>query len=312
MVTKGWTAMGREFFTCVDGARVRVVEDGDPHALVTVVLVHCYALDHGEWDRLLPELTRSCDVPVRVLRYDHRGSGESEPFTPDTATLAQLGDDLAELISHRVPTGPVVLVGHSMGGMAIMAMAERHPELAAARVAGVAFVSTACAGMDGLSLGLPALVAEAVHRLERAGVRLLSAARRPVLTRHPWLLVPFVRWLGFGDGASRDLVAQVARMMAATRPMTLLLFRPDFDVHDRREALANLAGSVATVLVGDRDRLTPPRRGAEIAEWLPGSRLVVLEGAGHMLPQERPAELAAAVTTLVHAATAPTLTDLAS
>jgi pimeloyl-ACP methyl ester carboxylesterase len=304
--------MGREFFTCVDGARVRVVEDGDPHAFVTVVLVHCYALDHGEWDRLLPELARSCDVPVRVLRYDHRGSGESESVTPDTATLAQLGDDLAELISQRVPTGPLVLVGHSMGGMAIMAMAERHPELTADRVAGVAFVSTACAGMDGMSFGLPAMVAAAVHRLERAGVRLLSAARRPVLTRHPWFLVPFVWWLGFGEAASSELIWHVAQMMATARPVTLLLFRPDFDVHDRREALANLAGSAATVLVGDRDRVTPPRCGAEIAQRLPGSRLVVLEGAGHMVPQERPAELAAAVTTLVRAALAPTITEVAS
>lgn len=300
------------FFTCVDGARVRVVEEGDPHALVTVVLVHCYALDHGEWDQLVPELARSCDVPVRVLRYDHRGSGESEPMTPDTATLSQLGDDLAELVSQRVPTGPVVLVGHSMGGMAIMAMAERHPELVADRVAGVAFVSTACSGIDGLSLGLPGLVATTVHRLERTGMWLLSAAGRSVLTRHPWVLEPFVRWLGFGVGAGRSAVSHVARMMAATRPMTLLLFRPDFDAHDRREALANLAGSPATVLVGDRDRVTPPRYAAEIAEWLPSSRLVVLNGAGHMIPNERPAELAAAVTTLIHAVGAPTITQVAS
>ena len=304
--------MRSDFFTCVDGARVRVVEEGDPHAFVTVVLVHCYALDHGEWDQLMPELARSCDVPVRVLRYDHRGSGESEPMTPGTATLSQLGDDLAELVSQRVPTGAVVLVGHSMGGMAIMAMAERHPELVADRVAGVAFVSTACAGMDSVSLGLPGLVAAAVHGMERTGMWLLSAAGRPVLTRHPWVLEPFVRWLGFGVGAGRGAVSHVARMMAATRPMTLLLFRPDFDLHDRREALANLAGSAATVLVGDRDRITPPPCAAEIAEWLPGSRLVVLEGAGHMLPNERPAELAAAVTTLVHAAVAPTLTQIAS
>jgi len=93
--------------------------------------------------------------------------------------------------------------------------------------------------------------------------------------------------------------------------LTMLLCRPDFDVHDRREALANLAGSAATVLVGDRDRVTPPRRAAEIAEWLPGSRLVVVQGAGHMLPTERPAEVAAAVTTLIQAVVAPALTRVA-
>lgn len=298
--------MSSGFFTCSDGAKLSVFEEGAADPPVTVVLVHCYALGHGEWDRLLPELANELDGPARVLRYDQRGYGESDGVERGTATLAQLGDDLAELITERVPLGPVVLVGHSMGGMAIMAMAERHERLVAERIAGVAFVSTACTGMGGLSFGLPGPLATIAHGLERACVRLLSAARLPVLWPFPQVLEPFVRRLVFGEGADGGDVAHVARLLAACRPVTMLLFRPDFDAHDRRDALANLACSPAppasTVLVGSRDRMTPPRYAAEIAEWLPGSRFVLLEGAGHMLPHERAAEVAAEVGLLVRAA----------
>jgi|SRR5215207_874080 len=295
------------FFTCTDGTRLRVFDhgdhDGDPDSPVTVILVHCYALDHREWDAVLAALDLG-GAAIRVLRYDQRGYGESGGVTPHTATLAQLGDDLAELIVALVAAGRVVLAGHSMGGMAIMAMAERHPELVAERVAGVAFVATACAGMGSLSLGLPGPVATVVHGLERAGVWLLSAVRQPVLTHYPRVLEPFVRWLVFGEDADGRDVAHVARLVAACRPLTMLLFRPDFDAHDRREALAHLTGSPASVLVGTRDRLTPPRFAAEIAEWLPGARFVLIEGAGHMLPYECAPQVADAIAELVGVATA--------
>lgn len=301
--------MTSDFFTCSDGARLRVLADGGPDAPVTVVLVHCYGLDHREWDPVVAELTAggdAWDAPVRVLRYDQRGYGESDGVTPGTATLARLGDDLAELVTDRVPSGRVVLVGHSMGGMAIMAMAERHEALVAERVGGVGFVSTACAGVGSHSFGLPGPLATVVHGLERTGIWLLSALKRPMIFGYPRVLEPFVRWAVFGEDADGAMVAHVARLLAACRPVTMLLFRPDFDAHDRREALAHLAGSPAAVLVGSRDRMTPPRFAAEITEWLPGARFVLLDGAGHMLPHERAPEVAAEVTSLVHSAMEPT------
>lgn len=300
----GSTTVHPDEFSCSDGARLHVVAEGDPAAPVTVVLVHCYALDHRDWDPVVPELAAAAGTPVRVLRYDHRGYGQSAQVTADTATVDQLGDDLAELITELVPSGPVVLAGHSMGGMAIMAMAERHPELVAERVAGVAFVATASGGLRALSLGLPGPLPALAHQLERLGVWLLCTARRPTLAGLPWLLRPFVRWLVFGDGARAADVAKVSRMLAACRPVTLRLFRPDFDQHDRLAALAAIDGSPAVVLVGDADRLTPLRHAAELVEWLPEARLVLLPGAGHMLPHERTAEVAAAIGELVGAALA--------
>ena len=284
-----------DWFWCTDGTRLRVEEQGDPTAPVTVVLVHCYALNRHDWDPVRPGLAAACGGPVRVLSYDQRGYGDSDPATAEDSTLARLGDDLAELIAERVPSGPVVLAGHSMGGMVLMALAERHPDLVRERVAGAVFVATACSDLRVLSLGLPGPLAGAVHGLERLGVGLLCALGREVMTRHPRAIEPFVRWLVFGMGARAADVAAVARMAAGCRPSTLLTFRSTFDEHDRRDALAAFDGSPAAVLVGDRDRLTRPGHAATIAEWLPGSRLVILAGAGHMLPHERTAEVVEAI-----------------
>jgi pimeloyl-ACP methyl ester carboxylesterase len=291
--------MGDGWLRCSDGAGLRVAEDGDPAAAVTVIMVHCYALDRRDWDPVLPGLATACGVGVRLVSYDQRGCGESDPVAAADATLDRLAQDLAELIAARVPGGPVVLAGHSMGGMVLMALAERHPELVRERVAGAVFMATACSEMRVPSLGLPAPLATAVHVAERLGVGLLCAMGREAMTRHPRAIEPFVRWLVFGVGARAADVAAVARMAAACRPSTLLRLRRAFDEHDRREALATFDGSPAAVLVGDRDRLTPPRHAATIAEWLPSARLVILPGAGHMLAHERTAEVVQAIAGVV-------------
>lgn len=289
--------MAGKWLTCGDGTRLRVEEHGDPNAAVTVVLVHCYALDRREWEPVVAALPRD----VRVVTYDHRGYGESDPADPDTSTLAQLASDLECVLTQRAPHGPVVLVGHSMGGMAIMALAERRPELVRSRVSGVVFVATAVSDMGVLSLGLPGVVASVVHAAERVGVGVLSLLGCRRLFGAPALVEPFVKWLVFGAQARAEDVAAIARLVVDCAPTTLLTFRRTFDDHDCRDALAEFDGTRAVVLVGDRDRMTPPRHAATITEWLPGSRLVILPGAGHMLPHERTAEVVGAITDVVAA-----------
>src|SRR5205823_3316934 len=99
-------------FGTSDGTELHVCDSaaGATGAPVTLIMLHGWTLDHTSWSPVLAEL----DLPVRVLRYDHRGHGESGPAPEGTATIDQLGDDLAELIEQRVPTGQIVLAGHSM------------------------------------------------------------------------------------------------------------------------------------------------------------------------------------------------------
>ena len=82
-----------------------------------------------------------------MVFYDQRSHGRSGRSDDEHATIDQLGDDLRQVIDELVPDGPVVLVGHSMGGMTIMALAEQHPELFGDRVVGVALISTTAGGL---------------------------------------------------------------------------------------------------------------------------------------------------------------------
>ena len=138
-------------FELADGTSLQVIRRGDPAAAVTVVFVHGYALDQRSWGRIAPLVPDAAEGPVAVLTYDQRGHGGSGRARRGTATMAQLGDDLAELLAREVPDGRVVLVGHDMGGLAIMSLSQRHPSLFASRVSGLVLLATSSeeAGLRG-------------------------------------------------------------------------------------------------------------------------------------------------------------------
>ena len=199
------TTAQQDMFTTGDGTRLRVVEEGPEQAPVTVVFLHGWTLTRHTWDRAVARLAETAEVRPRTIRFDLRGHGESDPAPRGTATIRQCADDLAELIDRRVPTGEVVLVGHSMGGMAIMALAEQHPALFAERVAGVALVATSAGDLAEPDLRLPKPVAALANRVERA-VRphLAKATGRRLARRSSWLR-PGLRWLLFGSDPVRFL-----------------------------------------------------------------------------------------------------------
>ncbi|GLZ46172.1 alpha/beta hydrolase [Actinomycetospora sp. NBRC 106375] len=304
-------------FTTPDGTRLRVADtgrtgDGDGP---TLVLVHGWSQDLRTWDRVVDDLRRT-GVSARVLRYDHRGHGGSDAAARGTATIDTAADDLAALLAERVPDGPLVLAGHSMGGMTLMALAERHPGLVAERVVGIAFVATASDDMARLDLALPGRRGEAVGRIEHALGPLTArlghrapageigdvgraGGARP--RSRATLLAPAVRALVFGHRPRRADVLSVAEQALAAHPPSVAAFRASIAEHRRRTALAALSGTPTVVLVGDRDRLCPQRHARAIAAALPDARLVLLPGAGHMINLERADEVAAHVAGLLAA-----------
>ncbi|WP_411970351.1 alpha/beta fold hydrolase [Saccharothrix longispora] len=286
-----WEAAVRNRFVTSDGTALHVVDTGPRDAGVTTVLLHGWTLDHTSWDEVAEAL------PGRVLRYDHRGHGGSAPAPVGGATIARLADDLAELLEDRVPTGRVVLAGHSMGGMTIMALAEQRPDLLE-RVAGVALVATSCGELAGSTLGLPGALGRAFLAGEKAMNRRIAAFRRPELLRRTEVVRPGLRWLLFGERPSWAHVARTAAMVGRCHPVSMVAFRDSLNEHDRRKALAELAGIPCVVLSGGADRLTPPRHARVLADELPHAELVTYPGAGHMLTLERAAGVAAHVTAL--------------
>ncbi|MGI9063611.1 MAG: alpha/beta fold hydrolase [Pseudonocardiaceae bacterium] len=295
-------ADGDEYVTTSDGTRLAVYRHGPTDAPVTVVLAHGWTLDSRTWEPVVARLLAGPQA-VGVVCYDHRGHGRSDDAGDGSATMARLGDDLAELLAHAVE-GPVVLAGHSMGGMAMMALAERHPELVARRVVGAAFVATSCGDLA-VTLGLRPLVARLVAGAESAVLRRVASsdrlrARRAVVRRGRSIR-PGVRWLLFGGYAARADIDLTAQCIAECRPATVVDFRPALTEHDRRAALTAFAVIPTVVLGGARDRLIPASHSRTIAAELADARLVVYADAGHMVPLERADQVAVHLTELVGA-----------
>lgn len=275
-----------------DGADLHVEIDGPADAAVTVVLAHGWTLDARAW----APVARSLVGPgTRVVRPDHRGHGRSAAVEPSTMTIDQLADDLAAVIDTVAPAGPLVLAGHSMGGMTLMALADRHPRIVA-RAVGIALVATASGGIGGVG---PAPRRAALFRAVEG--RLYSSSRwasRPSMGS-PRLLAPGLRWLLLGPDASPEATRITVDVVAACRPATVAGFRPTLSEHERDAALAAFASVPTAVLVGSRDRLTPVAASRRIAARLPGASLTIFTDAGHMLPVERVAGVAARISALV-------------
>ncbi|BCB79074.1 alpha/beta hydrolase [Phytohabitans flavus] len=281
-----------------DGPRLHIRTAGQPGAPVTVVLLHGWVLDGRTWHRQVPSLAKV----ARVVMYDARGHGRSGGLDRRTATLDQLGDDLAEVLRVVAPTGPVVLAGHSLGGMTIMEYAHRHPADFADRVAGLFLLSTTAEGHTHTVYGLPPRVANLVRVAEMTSAQVLARLGdwRPHRV-FALALRPSLRWLLFGhpcDPADLHLTTQaVVRASLGS----IGGFRPSVGAQARLETLAALPSVPTAVLVGERDKLTPPACSLSITKALPGAALTICPGAGHMLMLERPDVVTSALIEVVRA-----------
>jgi pimeloyl-ACP methyl ester carboxylesterase len=294
----------RSPLTLNDGVTLCVQTWGPTDAPVTVVLVHGWCLHRRTWHNQIAALLKS-PAPPRIIAYDARGHGRSGPIQRGSATLGQLGDDLAEVLRRLVPRGPVVLAGHSMGGMTIMEYAHRHPVEFAERVTGLLFVSTTAEGTAHTQYGLPPRLAALMRAGETLGAGLLarSGAWRPHRALLP-ALRPAVRWLLFGDEYEDAALKMTIKSVGRTTLRSIGGFRASIGEQQRLDTLARLGDMPAAVLVGDRDRLTPPACAEAIADALPGTELTVFPGAGHMLILERHAEVSATLVAIVERARA--------
>ncbi|HEY2058843.1 MAG TPA: alpha/beta hydrolase [Amycolatopsis sp.] len=264
-------------------------EDGGTPEL-TVVGVHGFALSRRCWHFQRRDLATLRLPRVRQVYYDHRGHGLSGQASAETSTIEQLAHDLDSVLRAMVPDGPIVLIGHSMGGMVIMELAAEHPELFEDRVLGVAFIATA-AGEIG-SRGLPRPLLSKYNPLTRGvgnlagwqpGLVEFVRAAGGQLTRQA------VRRLAFGSReVSPRLVDFMLQMLDLTPVRGLVNFVDTLGSHNRYAALAGLKHAEVLVIGGDSDRFTPFAHAERIAAELPEAELVRVRGAGHMVLLEQP------------------------
>jgi pimeloyl-ACP methyl ester carboxylesterase len=274
--------------TADDGVRLHVEVDGDPDAELTVVFVHGFTLSMDCWHFQRRELARD----ARLIFYDQRSHGASGRSTREHSTIDQLGQDLYAVLQAVAPSGPVVLVGHSMGGMTILALADSYAELFGERVVGVCLVSTAAGAFAETIFGIPGVVGRVLRPVAPGAIR--AANKRAQLLeqgRRAGSDIAFMltRRLSYGGDPPPSLVAFMERMVAGTSVEVMTEFFDTFLGHDKLEALSVLKGVETMILCGDRDMLTPVKNSHEMAEALPEAELVVVPGAGHMVMLERPA-----------------------
>ena len=247
------------------------VGHGDP-----LVLVHGLGDDHRAWRKVLPPLA----LRHRVLLYDFRGHGQSSVGDAD-GTLAQLAGDLVALLDH-LELHRAHLCGFSLGGTIVMKTAIDHPE----RVDRLVPVATS-------------------SRVGRSAAEWYAARADMVRAQSPELRATL-------EQDTRDVYANAPDEFADG---WLIRSQSTADPRGFGNACAAMARLNAEpldpdlprikaptlVVAGDRDQHCPPRAAELIVGGIPGSRMALVEGVGHPIPVERPAELAGLILDFVGA-----------
>lgn len=277
-----------------DGLGLYTEQVGPEQAGLTVLFVHGYTLNLKSFHFQRQAVQAQFGDQARLVFFDQRSHGRSEQSPREGCTIEQLGRDLHNVIDRLVPTGPLVLIGHSMGGMALMAFADQHPELfgATGRVRAVALINTSSGDLRNITLGLPSALARLPGPL--LPVVLRRAAKNAALVERGRALGRDLAWvltkrLSFADPAVDPAVVDFcANMIEATPVGVVANFYPTLVAHDGRLGLKNLTECPVLVIGADSDALTPAGHSEQIAAELPDAELIIAERSGHLLMLEHP------------------------
>jgi pimeloyl-ACP methyl ester carboxylesterase len=268
-----------------------------PEGAPTFVLGHGWTESLQYWVYQIRHLS---ERGYRVVAYDQRGHGHSQPAANDDYSVRRFGEDLEAVLAAAVTDGSrAVLAGHSLGAMAIAAWAEHHD--ATRRAAAAALINTGVGNLVAGQLLLPVpKVAQAINKT--IAVHGFLGSRAPLPRFSTPLTAAAIRYIAFGPTATPAQVAFYERMLIACPPgirASVGIAISELELHD---ALPRLEVPT-TVIADEQDRLTPPAHARRIAEMLPRlQRLRVLPETGHMAPLERPDEVYQALVELAAAA----------
>jgi pimeloyl-ACP methyl ester carboxylesterase len=254
----------------VKGAETFVATGGREFdsALPTIVLLHGAGFDHTTW-------------ALHSRWFAHHGFGVLAPDLPGhgrssgapLASIAEMADWTAALIEAAGAT-KARLVGHSMGSLIALETAARHPE----KVSSLSLIGTAATMTVGPDL------LRAAEANEQAAVDMVSI----------WGL-GFQAELGGSLAPGLWMHSGAQRVLEQCRPGVLFNDLSACNAYQGALAAAAKVAVPTTLILGERDMMTPAKAGKALAAAIPNARTIVLSGAGHMMMVERPDELLAAL-----------------
>src|ERR1700709_1220993 len=234
----------------------------------TIVLLHGAGFDHTTW-------------ALHSRWFAHHGYGVLAPDLPGhgrsmgapLATIADMADWTAALLD-AAGASKAKLVGHSMGSLIALETAARHPASVTA-LGLIGATATMAVGPDLL---------KAAEANDHAAIDMVSI----------WGL-GFQAELGGSLAPGLWMHRGAERVLERCQPGVLFNDLSACNAYQNALAAAAKVNVPTTLILGERDMMTPARAGKALAAALPNSRTVVLRGAGHMMMAERPDELLAAL-----------------
>ncbi|MFG2095461.1 alpha/beta fold hydrolase [Streptomyces sp. NPDC048612] len=274
--------------TSADGARVYTEIHG-PESAPAVVLAHGWTCSTAFWAPVVRDLA----TDHKVVLYDQRGHGRSPAARPAGHSTHALADDLVAVLEATLAAGErAVLGGHSMGGMTIMAAAER-PQLRE-RAAAALLCSTGSADLPAESRVFPLRGPNGRRRAHR----LMLRSRAPLGPVSP-LTRRALQYATMGPGATAEQIEACARIVHGCPTGVRARWGAVLDGLELTGGAARLELPTA-VLAGTADRLTPLVQARRLASVLPDFRgLTELPGRGHMTPIEDPGAVSGLLRSLV-------------
>lgn len=280
-----------------DGVTLAVRIWGAADAGCTVVFLHGLCLSQASWSSQIAQVRRRFGASVQVVSYDHRGHGDSAEAPTATYSIDRLALDLSAVLDAVAPQGKVILVGHSMGGMAAVTYCVGVARDRAVDPAGLILVASAAGHLTQFGLGRLLKTPGAwmlFQGVEHAPSAVLAPLRRV-------LSGPVCSGLSHFDGAGGALAAVAASALARTPLRTAVGFLPALRDFDQYGALGAIHARTV-VLSGGVDVLTPSVLAEDLVAGIPSCQHLHLPRCGHMIPQQAAGELdcviASAITTV--------------
>ncbi len=257
----------------INGRSIHYVEHGTGPK--TIMFSHGYLMRHQMFVAQIAALSDK----YRVIAFDHRGHGKSDPCH-DAFGIYDLVDDAAALIDTLVG-GPVLFVGMSTGGFVGLRLLLRRPDL----IDRLILIDTSAEAEDPVKLKRFNLL---LFLVRFAGLRPLLGQIIPLMFGEAFRKDPAHRtenadWASYIGGLDRTSVRRFGRAI--------------FDRDDVLDDLAKRRNPAPTlIIVGEDDVVTPPPRSEAMQDAIAHAKLVRIPASGHSSPVESPDAVTQAIT----------------